>query len=281
MNAILAVARGTFREAVRDRVLFLVLGFGAVILALSRLLAPIALGEAPRITVDLGLSALGMIGIVIVVLVGTQLVHKEIERRTIHVVLSRPVSRSQYLVGKWAGLTATMAVAVAGMTAMLIAIGVMVQGPAIVGPIVQAAFMIACANSILAALAVLFSSLSTPVLSMTYTLGLYATGFWTNDLRTFAVQMSGGVGALVHGASYLIPNLELFNLRSQVAHGEGGSVLHLALAIGYAGAYVAAGLSVAVIAFDGRELMGATPPPSRSPPPTRRGPGPGGRSPVP
>ena len=254
MNAIMAVARGTFREALRDRVLFLVLVFGGVTLALSRLLAPIALGEAPRITVDLGLSALGLIGIVVVVFVGTQLVYKEIERRTILVVLSRPISRTQYLIGKWLGLTGTMAAAVAGMTAMLLAIGVLVRGPEIVGPILQAAFMIACANAILAALAVLFSSLSTPVLSMAYTLGLYAAGYWTTDLKAFSAQMPGALGALVRGASYVIPNLELFNLRSQVAHGEGTTLVHLALATGYAGAYVVGSLALAVIAFERREL---------------------------
>ncbi len=254
MSAILAVARGTFREAVRDRVLFLVIGFGAVVLAMSRLLAPIALGEAPRITVDLGLSALGLIGIAIVVLVGTQLVHKEIERRTIHVVLSRPLSRTQYLVGKWAGLSLTMAVAVAAMTAMLLVVGAWMRGPAIVGPIAQAAFMLACANAVLAALAVLFSSLSTPILSVVYTLGLYVTGFWTNDMRNFAKQIPGVFGDLVHGASYVIPNLELFNLRSQVAHGEGATLVHLALAVGYAAAYATAALALAAVAFERREL---------------------------
>jgi len=254
MNAILAVARGTFREAVRDRVLFLVLVFGAAALVLSRVIAPIALGEGPRITVDLGLSALGLIGIAIVVLVGTQLVHKEIERRTIHVVLSRPLSRGQYLIGKWAGLTATMAAAVAAMTVILVAVGVSVRGPAIMGPIVQAACMIACANAVLAALAVLFSSLSTPVLSILYTLGLYATGYWTNDLRNFAEQLPGFGGDALRLVSYLIPNLELFNLRSHVALGEGTTVLHLALAIGYAATYTAAALALAVIAFERREL---------------------------
>jgi Cu-processing system permease protein len=254
MSAILAVARSTFREAVRDRVLFLVVGFGAITLAVSRLLAPIALGEAPRITVDLGLSALGLIGIAIVVLVGTQLVHKEIERRTIHVVLSRPLSRTQYLVGKWAGLSLTMAVAVAVMTLLLVAIGAWMRGPQIIGPIAQAAFMIACANAVLAALAVLFSSLSTPILSIVYTMGLYATGYWTNDLRNFAKQLPGLAGEAVSAASYVIPNLELFNLRSQVAHGEGATVLHLALAIGYAAAYVTAVLALAVVAFERREL---------------------------
>jgi ABC-type transport system involved in multi-copper enzyme maturation permease subunit len=254
MSAVLAVARGTFREAVRDRVLFLVVGFGVLLLALTRILAPIAMGEGPRITTDLGLSALGLLGVVIVALVGTSLVHKEIERRTIHVVLSRPVSRSSYLVGKWAGLAGTMAAAVFAMGAILVVVSAAMQGPAAIGPVVQAVFLIALANSLLAALAVLFSSLSTPILSVVYTLGLYATGWWSGDLRDFAKQMPGALGTIVNGASYVIPNLDLFNLRPQVAHLETAPTLQLALAIGYAAAYAAAVLALAVVAFERREL---------------------------
>ena len=254
MNAIVAVARGTFREAVRDRVLFLVVGFGVVVLVLSRLLAPIAMGEGNRITIDLGLSALGMLGIVIVALVGTGLVHKEIERRTIHVVLSRPVGRASYLIGKWAGLSLTMATAVFAMGVILLAVAATMKGAEAIGPVSQAVFMLALANTVLAALAVLFSSLSTPVLSVVYTLGLYATGYWTSDLRDFASQMPGALGGLVRGVSYVIPNLELFNLRPQVAHMETAPTLQLALAIGYAAAYAGAVLALAVVAFERREL---------------------------
>ena len=254
MSAVLAVARGTFREAVRDRVLFLVVGFGVLLLALSRILAPIAMGEGPRITIDLGLSALGLLGVVIVALVGTSLVHKEIERRTIHVVLSRPVGRASYLVGKWGGLAGTMAAAVFAMGAILVVVAAAMLGPAAIGPVVQAVFLIALANAVLAALAVLFSSLSTPILSVVYTLGLYATGWWSSDLRDFAKQMPGALGGIVNGVSYLIPNLDLFNLRPQVAHLDTASTLHLALAIGYAAAYIAAVLALAVVAFERREL---------------------------
>ncbi len=254
MNAILAVARGTFREAVRDRVLFLVLGFGLATLGLSKILAPIAMGEADRITVDLGLSGIGFLGIVIVALIGTNLVHKELERRTIHVVLSRPLSRAQYLIGKWIGLTWTMAAAVGAMGVVLALVGGALRGPVIVGPILQAVFLMACANAVLAALAVLFSSLSTPVLTVIYTLGLFAAGYWTNDLRDSAGAAPGAVGELLRTASYVIPNLELFNLRSHVAHATGASTLHLALAVGYAAAYAGAVLSLAVVAFERREL---------------------------
>jgi len=134
MKAALAVARNTFREAVRDRVLFLVVGFGAVLIAASRILSPIALGEGPRITVDLGLAGLGLVGFAIVALIGTNLVYKEIERRTVHVVLSRPLSRPAYLVGKWMGLTATMAAAVLAMGTVLAVMAVLLEGPRILVP---------------------------------------------------------------------------------------------------------------------------------------------------
>ncbi|MEP7028284.1 MAG: ABC transporter permease [Candidatus Eisenbacteria bacterium] len=254
MSAILAVARGTFREAVRDRVLFLVVGFGVLVLVLSRLLAPIAMGQGDRITVDLGLSTLGLLGIVIVALVGTGLVHKEIERRTIHVVLSRPVGRASYLVGKWAGLAATMGAAVFAMGAILLLVAVAMNGVRAVGPVTQAVVLLALANLVLAALAVLFSSLSTPILSVVYTLALYATGYWTRDLREFAQQMPGAVGGVMRGLSYVIPNLDLFNLRPQVAHMETAPAFHIILAVGYAVAYVAAVLALAVVAFERREL---------------------------
>jgi len=254
MSAILAVARGTFREAVRDRVLFLVVGFGVAALVMSRVLAPIALGEGDRVTIDLGLSTLGLLGIVIVALVGTGLVHKELERRTIHVVLSRPVSRASYLVGKWLGLSGTMAVAVAAMGVILLAVAVWMRGPQAIGPVTQAVFLLTLSNMVLAALAVLFSSLSTPVLSVVYTLGLYATGFWTNDMRDFAAVMPGALGSLVRGVSFVMPNLELFNLRPQVAHMESAPTIQLVLALGYALAYAAAVLALAVVAFERREL---------------------------
>ena len=254
MTGALTVARSTFREAVRDRVMFLVVAFGAGVLVLSRVLAPLAMGEGGRVTVDLGLSTLGLLGLVIVALVGTGLVHKELERRTIYVVLTRPVSRAAYLVGKWLGLTMTMAVAVCAMGVILTAIAVATRGPEVIGPLAQAVALLVCADAVLAALAVLFSSLSTPVLSTVYTLGLYATGYWTRDLRDFAHSMPAGLADLMRTISYLVPNLELFNLRSGVASASVTSGMHMTLAFVYAAAYVTAALALAVVAFERREL---------------------------
>src|SRR5262249_21136035 len=102
---IAVIARNTVREVLRDRVWFVLLGFGFVLLRASRMLRPRALGEGPCITVDLGLTAVSGLGLLVVAVVGASLVHQEIERRTVHVILARPISRATYLVGKWAGLT--------------------------------------------------------------------------------------------------------------------------------------------------------------------------------
>src|SRR4029078_3132585 len=128
----------------------------------------------------------------------------------------------------------TMAAAVFAMGAVLVVVSATSRGPAAIGPLAQAVVLIALSNALLAALAVLFSSLSTPVLSVVYTLGLYATGWWSSDLRDFPAQMPGALGKIVEGASSLIPNLDLFNLRPQVAHLGTAPTLQLALAIGYA-----------------------------------------------
>ena len=102
------IARNTFREATRDRMLTGVTVAGILLLWVTRLLSPLALGEGIRLTVDLGLSAISVLGLLVVLLVGTSLVAKEIERRTIYNLLSRPITRSAYLVGKWAGLSAAL-----------------------------------------------------------------------------------------------------------------------------------------------------------------------------
>jgi ABC-type transport system involved in multi-copper enzyme maturation permease subunit len=104
----LLIAHNTFREATRDRLLAGVIAAGVLLLAVTQLLSPLAMGEGRRLTVDLGLSGISWLGLLVVLLVGTSLVAKELERRTIFNLLSRPISRPSYLVGKWVGLSATL-----------------------------------------------------------------------------------------------------------------------------------------------------------------------------
>ena len=248
------IAHSTFREAVRDRVLAGIVVAGLALLALTRVASPLAMGEDLRLTVDMGLSAITWLGLVVVLMVGASLVSKEIDRRTIFNLLSRPLPRSFYLVGKWAGLTAALwTVAVILGSALALVVTMLGHG-AWLPAIAQAVVMAGLELAVLCAIAVMFSALSTPVLSALYTLGLFLAGQWTDDLRRFALQAPGGLRVLLQGAADLLPNLSLFNMRSLASLGDCTTPAHLAVACGYAALYCGCILLLGAAAFESRDF---------------------------
>ena len=253
MTALL-IARNTYREATRDRVVAGMAVTGVVFLLLVQVLTPLALGEGRRLTMDLGLSAISMLGLLVVLLVGTSLVAKEIERRTIFNLLSRPIARPLYLIGKWAGLVGavwTIAIVLALAQWMILA----VRGSGAWGPaLLQATFLAALELSIVTALAVMFSALSTPVLSALYTLGCYCVGQWCYDLRAFALHFPPALRTTVDVLANLAPNLPLFNMRSLAAEGLTTSPIHLGVASAYAVLYCGCVLALAAAAFESRDF---------------------------
>ncbi len=160
----LVVARNTFREVTRDRMVAGVLVAGLVLLGLTQVLSPLALGEGRRLTVDLGLTGISVLGLLVVLLAGTSLVAKEVERRTIYSLLSRPISRPSSLVGKWLGFSValwTVAAALGlALCGVLAARGAGREWPAVL----EAVYLAALELSVVTALAVLFSALTTPLL---------------------------------------------------------------------------------------------------------------------
>lgn len=248
------IARNTFREAVRDRVLVAVVGSGVALLALTQVLSPLALGEGRRLTVDLGLSAISILGMVVIMTVGTSLVSKEIERRTIYSLLSRPINRPSYLIGKWAGLTAclwgvsfALGVALWGTLAL--------RGEAGRGAVMlEAVYLAGLELSAMTSLAVLFSALSTPVLSALYTLGCYCLGQWSYDLRQFAHEFPPSVAGVINVAANVVPNLPIFNMRSLAAEGLTTTGHHLGIATIYAVVFCGCILSLAAVAFENRDF---------------------------
>lgn len=248
------VARNTFREATRDRMIAGVFVAGILLLLGTQLLSPLAMGEGKRLTVDLGLSGISLLGVLVTLLVGTSLVAKEIERRTIYSLLSRPIARPLYLIGKWMGMTAALWVVAGGLGLMLWAL-LQVRGLAPNAlSLLQSVYLASLELTLVAALAVMFSALSTPVLSALYTLGFYLAGQWSDDLRAYAAKLPEAISPALHAASNLVPNLQLFNMRTLAAHGECTSLLHLALASAYALVYCACVLSLAAAAFESRDF---------------------------
>jgi ABC-type transport system involved in multi-copper enzyme maturation permease subunit len=250
----LLIARNTFREASRDRMLLGALGAGAVLLAATQLLSPLALGEGVRLTVDLGLSGITFLGLILVLMVGTSLVSKEIDRRTIYNLLSRPLARHSYLAGKWAGLTLTLWTVAAAMGAAL-ALLLAARGHAEYAPaIAQATLFAALELAVVTSCAVLFSALSTPVLSALYTAALFLVGQWSYDLRGLADRFPAPMSDICRIASNVVPNLPLFNVRTLAASAQVAPAGHVVLAVAYAAVYCACMLALATAAFESRDF---------------------------
>lgn len=248
------IAANTFLEAVRDRIWVIVIVFGFTMLAGQHAITPIALGEGPRVTVDLGLTTLGLLGLIVAIVAGGNLVHQEIDRRSIHIILARPVSRTVYLIGKWLGLCGMLWGTGLLMGAGLVVMGWHVRGSEVILPLIQAIFLTCLSFSILCSLAVFFSSLSTPLLSSLYTLGVYGMGWWAIDLRNLAAKLAEPLQTGLLAVSYALPNLEIMNGRYAVAHMEPVPTAQIVIAAIYGLLYSAAVLSLATLAFQTREF---------------------------
>ncbi len=250
----LLIAQNTFREAIRDRVLSGVVAGGLVLLGLTQLAKPLAMGEGLRLTVDLGLSVVSMLGLLVVLMVGTSLVAKEIERRTIFNLLSRPVPRAVYLMGKWLGLSgalwAVSALLGVALWLVLVSLGQAKFGTAIA----QAVYLAGLELTVVTAIAVMFSTLSTPVLSALYTLGIFMAGQWSDDLRRFAGKAPETLRMLLEVVSNLLPNLSLFNMRTLASGGDPTSLVHLGVATTYAALYCGCVLALGAAAFESRDF---------------------------
>lgn len=250
----LLIARNTFREATRDRVLLGMTVAGGVALLGTQVLSPLALGEGQRLTVDLGLSTISFLGLLAILMVGTSLVAKEIDRRTVYNLLSRPIARPTYLVGKWLGLSAALWTVCAVLGVALCGV-LALRGQAAFAPaVLQAVYLGALELAVVTAIAVMCSALSTPVLSALYTLGFYCVGQWTYDLRQFARQLPDALGGTLALVADLAPNLPVFNMRTLAAAGDPTSAFHLALATGYALLYAGCVLALGAAAFQSRDF---------------------------
>jgi Cu-processing system permease protein len=219
MKSLLVVAHNTFRETVRDKILYNLVFFALLLIGLSVLLGSLTIGEQAKIVSDVGLAAINLVGVIIAVFVGIGLVSKEIERRTIYTILARPITRTQFILGKYSGLGCVMVVNLAIMVAMfLLTIGF--SGNPVHGSLFQAIQLIFVETLLVTALAMFFSTFSTPTLSAIMTIGFYLIGHLTTDLKAIAEKSQSPVsGVIMSGLYYVCPNLEWLNIKGQAARG--------------------------------------------------------------
>jgi Cu-processing system permease protein len=219
MNRILVIAFNTFRENLRDKILYNLLVFAVLLMGASILLGALTIAEQEKIITDMGLASINLIGVVIAIFVGIGLVSKEIERRTIYTILARPISRTQFILGKYAGLVITLGVNLVIMFGVFLLTLWLTHVP-ITLVLAQATGLIMVELLVVTAIALFFSTFSTPTLSATFTLGLYLIGHLTSDLRELADKSSSEfTKALMTGLYYMSPNLEVLNIKGQAVSG--------------------------------------------------------------
>ena len=219
MRSIMVIAFNTFRENLRDKILYNLLIFAALLIGASILLGALTINEQEKIIADMGLASINLIGVIIAIFVGIGLVSKEIERRTIYTILAKPISRSQFILGKYAGLAITLAVNLVIMFAVFVFTLWMTQVP-ITMVLVQAVALMMVEFLVVTATALFFSTFSTPTLSAALTLGLYFIGHLTSDLKALAERSSSEVTtAIMTALYYLCPNLEVLNIKGQAVSG--------------------------------------------------------------
>ncbi len=267
MRATFWIAVNVFRESVRDKVLYNLVAFAILMMGASYLIGQLTAGQDIKIIKDLGLAAISIFGLFIAVFIGIQLVSKEVERRSIYSMLSKPIHRHQLVLGKYLGLVLTLAV---NLTVMVVAFYVVLaymrwtapptvlgalDSPALDLRMLKAVILIFGQLAIVTAIALFFSTFSSPILSAAFTLGMYVAGHFSADLRNFdQVVDSQAAQTIARGLYWVLPNLGPFDVKAQVIHALPVPAGYITLTLLYGAAYVAVLLTMAVMIFSRRDF---------------------------
>jgi ABC-type transport system involved in multi-copper enzyme maturation permease subunit len=260
---ILAIGHNTFRENIRDKILYNLILFALIMILSSIALGQLTLGLESKMIIDLGLTSVSVFGTLIAIFIGISLVYKEIEKRTVYALLAKPVHRWEFITGKYLGLLFTLLVNVVIMT-VGIALTLLYQGgnePGVFVRLLPAAYLIYLSLALTTALALVFSTFSTPALSALFTLFLWIIGHFNADLLQFAtLTKSATVGRVAKVLYYALPNFSNFttldsrNIIQSAAHSHPMDGIAILWVTVYALLYCGTLVAVAILIFSRRDF---------------------------
>lgn len=309
MDRIWAIALNTFREAVRDRVLYGVVGFGATVQLFALALAELALNEQARVVRDVGLASVSLFSVIVAVFLGSSLLYKEIERKTLYVILPKPIRRDELLLGKYFGIVVTAAVFIGltgglqmllqstvaglpGWLAVLVVLGLAgvlgltlwrapdptlalpafalftlsvctgvgaAAGIAVV-PLLWALALVLGEVVLLSAVAMFFSSFSTPFLTGAFTVGVWLLGRSADDMATMRSRVLPEIlRSFLHGLAWVVPNFNLYvpnhRLLEGIVENQSPPYAYVATSLGYGALYAAILLILSAMVFRRRDFL--------------------------
>jgi len=256
-NRIRAIALNTFRESIRDRVLYNLILFVLILVTASVFVSDLSLDMESQFTAALGLSAMLVFGALIAIFIGVALVYKEIDKRTIYSLLSKPVRRHEFIIGKYAGLCLTLFVNTAVMVLATEAALLYVNGKFVPlnATVLEASFLVYLELVLIVAVSLMFSSFTTPMLAALFSFAVYVIGQLSRDLLQAAVLSNSAVTrAVLTTAYYLLPNLGNFGFIAEASHGRMVPLRMALFATAYTLIYVTILLSASILIFQRRNF---------------------------
>lgn len=252
---IVGIAKNVFWEVIRDRIFYLIGLFALLMVAAVRLIPELSIGTEDKIILDLGLAAISVLGLIVTVFIGTGLVNKEIEKRTVYILVAKPLSRSELIIGKHIGLSAVLAVLLAAMTFIY---GLILSLSGIsypIGSILVAVIFIFIQLSLLTAVAILFGVFTSSLLATLLTFGIYLMGNLSRDLvKLGELSENPGIKKLMMGFYVVLPDLGRLDLKNDAVYGQLPHLAALVTNFGYAMLYIILVLSITIAIFARREF---------------------------
>lgn len=254
MNSVFLIAGNTFRETIRNRALYTILFFAIVLILLSVSFGEWSVFARSQVMLEFGLATMSLCGLMLALFIGVGMVGKEISSKTIYSIITRPVGRTHFLLGKFSGLLGTLAVTYVGL-AVVFGVVLMVMGVRVNLLVGAAVLLLFVELAVVVAVALFFSTLTSPILAAMLTLAFYVAGHYNDLLEIGMVERSSALfGALLRGIYYLLPNLEHFNLRSPVIYQMQLDPHYVVAGVGYGVLYTALFLIGAVLVFMARDV---------------------------
>jgi ABC-type transport system involved in multi-copper enzyme maturation permease subunit len=249
-----AIAINTFKEAARNKIFYMLIVFGIVFALSSRLAGLLTLGDVSKVLKNVGLASINFFSVLIAIFTGTNLIYKEIDKKTIYNIISKPITRSNFIIGKFLGLAYTLLVALVSMAAVFF-LFLFISTGEFDWRILIYFGLLYLELLIITTISLVFSSFSTPILSSIFTVIVYLMGhvLWTfNEFKYKLVEPVSRI--IAHAFYYMLPNLEKFNLRDQIVINMEIDMNTVFISIIYGIFYIVALLILAILIFNRREF---------------------------
>lgn len=254
MRPIWVLAKNTYKEVIRDRILYALVLFAILLIGLSLALGQLTFAEQARISANFGLSAIHLTSVVLAIFVGSNLVSKEIEKKTILTILVRPISRLQFILGKALGLALIILTMMFGLLSILLFVFWLLE-MAIDARLIWVLIGLLAESLVLLGFTLVFSMITRPLLVVCFSIGIFLIGHWQGSLKFFAEKAKGGPLEPINWlVSHFLPDLEKLNWKDLVLYNIPLEVPAKMTALGYAGAWFFTCVFLAAVIFEGKDV---------------------------